>query len=102
MRRTITDGIDCLQTLAVDSAGRLYVANNANGTATVYAAKTRKLLRTITKKVRAPWGLVVDSADTLYLASFLLTARIGIYPPGHLLPVHTIASFALTLAIGPP
>jgi DNA-binding beta-propeller fold protein YncE len=100
--QTITDGIDCPQTLAVDSAGRLYVANNANGTATVYTAKTRKLLRTISKKVRNPWGLAVDSADTLYLASFLPTARIGIYPPGHLLPVHTIGSFALTLVIGPP
>ena len=100
--QTITDGIACPQTLAVDSAGRLYVANNANGTATVYAAKTRKLLRTISKKVRDPWSLAVDSADTLYLASFLPTARIGIYPPGHLLPVHTIRSFALTLAIGPP
>jgi sugar lactone lactonase YvrE len=100
--QTITDGIDGPQTLAVDSAGRLYVANNANGTATEYSAKTRKLLRTISKKVRHPWGLAVDSADTLYLASFLPTARIGIYPPGHVLPVHTIASFALTLAFGPP
>jgi sugar lactone lactonase YvrE len=100
--QTITDGVDCPQSLALDSAGRLYVANNADGTATVYAPKTRKLLRTISKTVGAPWAIAVDSSDTLYLGSFGSKDKIGIYPPGHVVPARTIEAFALAMSFGPP
>jgi len=100
--RTITDGIYDPESLAFDSSGNLYVANNANGTATVYAPRIRKLLRTISKEVGAPWVVAVDYNDNLYLGSFGSTDKIGIYPPGHAVPARTIASFALSLGVGPP
>jgi hypothetical protein len=100
--QTITDGIDCPQTLAVDSAGRLYVANNANGTATLYAAKTRKLLRTISKKVRDPWGPCGGFCRHPFLGELPANRQDRHLSAGSPAAGGHDRDLRLTLAIGPP
>ncbi len=47
VRRTISQGVEAPNALAFDGSGKLYVANGEN--VLVYAAGTRKLVRTISR-----------------------------------------------------
>lgn len=72
--RTITQGVDVPNSMAIDAAGDLYVANLGPATTprpslTVYAAGSTSLLRKVTKGVDKPAALATDAAGDLYVAN---------------------------------
>jgi sugar lactone lactonase YvrE len=67
--RTITDGINQPQGLAVDRNGILYVANSAGNNVTEYRAGESVPFRTVSKGIHDPEGIAVDSNGTLYVGN---------------------------------
>jgi hypothetical protein len=80
---TITDGVRRPQQLAVDSAGTLYVANEA-GTVTIYPAGKVHPALTLSSGLSAPLCVAVDAAGTVYAGDF--HGQIVEYPAGQTVP----------------
>ncbi len=86
-KSTITNGIDAPRTIAVDSSGRLYVANLGDSEIAVYdsgaTTPSYDILLGIFDGV-FPSSMLFDSSDDLYVAScaFGATGRICVFPPG--------------------
>src|SRR5581483_3111460 len=76
-QRIIKEGIQDPRALAVDSKGRLFVANaplsqhgeSEPGWVSVYAAGSTKPSLTITDGIDVPLSLAVDPSDNLYVAN---------------------------------
>jgi sugar lactone lactonase YvrE len=75
--------------LAFDSAGNLYAITGIHSIS-VYAASSRKLLRTITEGVEAPLALALDARDDLYVGN-MFSDTITVYPPGRSNPTVLIS-----------
>ena len=65
--RTISQGLVVPFSLAFDSSGNLYVANNRN--VTVYGAGTSSLIETISNGIGNPSQLAFDHSGNLFVAN---------------------------------
>lgn len=113
--RRFYDGADGLKqpiALAVDSKGRLYVANYSfgktggerGGEVAVYAADSSNRIKTITQGVDAPLALAIDPSDNLYVANWF-GGTVTVYSPGGAQLLQTIkdgAGAAQALLISAP
>jgi sugar lactone lactonase YvrE len=90
--RTIAQGVNVPQSLALDSAGNLYVANagvNPNRpSVTVYAPNSTKLLRKITQGLTAPARMAIDATGDLFVENGY--SQILEYAPGSTKLLRTI------------
>src|SRR5579863_840584 len=90
--RTITQGLFVPYSLAFDSSGNLYVANNRN--VTVYATGSTNLIRTITNGIGVPSRLAFDQAGNLFVANVGQPSiggnTVTVYAPGSMSPLRTI------------
>jgi hypothetical protein len=66
---TITAGLDGASGVAIDAAGRIYVANSGNNTVTTYNADGTQTTPTITSGINSPSGVAVDVAGRIYVAN---------------------------------
>jgi hypothetical protein len=107
--RRIKAGLETPVALAVDSKGRLYVANSPNslkatGWVSVYSAGARKLLRKITQGIDVPASIAIDPSDNVYVANYF-AGTVTVYSPGGATLEYTISNgvgFPLQLVIGSP
>lgn len=97
--RTITAAIKYPPVaISVDPDGDLYVGQDANGGASRITVYNRNgaLVRTIRDGVIAPYDLIFDNTENLYVANFATSTRLGnniqVYPPGAVTPIRTIAA----------
>jgi sugar lactone lactonase YvrE len=71
--RTITQGIHTPQSLALDAAGNLYVANAGSNqfrpTVTVYGPGSTSLLRTVSQGIAQPDHLAIDDIGDVFVAN---------------------------------
>jgi sugar lactone lactonase YvrE len=91
--RTITNGINEPEGLAVDSKDTLYVANNMGNDVTEYRAGQSAPFRTISDGISDPGGIAVDANGTLYVGNRILSQQevyVTEYPRGSLTPSLTI------------
>lgn len=89
--RTITDGIRAPQSIIVDSAGNLYVANEGNHPSiTVYKPGSTKLSRKITLGIKNPSQLAIDPSGNLFVANDYY--EIAVYASGSSSPLYTITA----------
>jgi sugar lactone lactonase YvrE len=83
--RTISEGISLPSTLALDSAGNLYVANwGANmfrSSISIYLPGQSSPIREINKGIGYPLSLTFDQAGNLYVANSALST-VTEYAPG--------------------
>jgi hypothetical protein len=107
----ITRDIKLPWALAVDSKGRLYVANNPfywgghgrSGWISVYASGGSQPLRKV--RVRDPVALALDTSDSLYVANVLNHSSVLVYSAGATKLLQTIEEGAdppTALLIGSP
>ncbi len=91
--RTITNGVDQPEGLAVDSRGTLYVANSLGNDVTEYRPGQGTPFRTISNGIRDPSAIAVDADGTLYVGNRNLGQQevfVTEYPRGSLTPSLTI------------
>jgi hypothetical protein len=107
--RRITDGVTAPYRLAVDTTGRLYVANSPfrplkdHGFISVYAPGGTQPVRLITKGIDNPLSLALDPVGNLYVANE--RRSITVYNPGGDRLLRTIpkdTAHAQTLLFGSP
>lgn len=103
--RTITDGINAPMSLALDTAGNLYVANSVGRDVSVYAPGVASPVRVITKGATSPRGLLFGAKGDLYVAN-VKDDTVSAYYPGESTPRMTIHvpypnPVALALSPGP-
>ncbi len=73
--RTITQGVHVPESIALDAAGTLYVANSGTGKSahppslTAYSPGSTSLLRTVKKGITRPGPLATDGAGNVFLAN---------------------------------
>lgn len=103
--RTIVRGIAGPVSLAFDSKGLLYVANNLGGRGTVTVYDRQARVRTITQGIDGPRQLAFDAKDDLFVsnAPANLNSTIAAYAPGTASPRFTIsvAKGVGAFAVGP-
>src|SRR5579863_795224 len=106
--RTLTDGIDSPQAMAIGKNGLLFVANygsSGKGSVTVYSSGM-KPVRTITTGIRNPDALAVDPSGQVYVANYAYSKghdSITVYTPDGSRLVRAIpeqTSGPLSLGIG--
>ena len=103
LSRSIRDGVDHPEALAVGPSGELFVANSPDcnppcgkGSVTVYPPGSSKPMLRITDGVDAPFRLAVDSTGVLYVANTPLVRHIhprgwiSVYAPGGIRPMRKI------------
>lgn len=91
--RTITDGINQPEGLAVDGNGVLYVANSGGNTVSEYRAGETHPFKTISDGLDDPQGLTVDSQGTIYVGNRNLGTHqvyVTVYAHNSMTPTLTI------------
>ncbi|HEY6327285.1 MAG TPA: hypothetical protein VIW73_12315 [Candidatus Cybelea sp.] len=105
--RHITAGLDAPTGMAVDSAGNLYVCNNAGQTVpgksvfwtvTVYRRGGANPIRTYTQGVFSPVDVAVGSDGKVYVANY--SSAVTVYPAGSLRPSNKLREPAGYAPIG--
>jgi hypothetical protein len=97
---TITNSIYTPGQIATDSSGTLYVSSALGVYVTEFPNGATIPTKEIATGLTEPWGVVIDSADTLYVSNQTGPASIVEYPKGSTTPSATITSNMFGVLVG--
>jgi DNA-binding beta-propeller fold protein YncE len=98
LTRTISQGVDQPDALAVDGSGNLYVSNYGSNSVSVYALGASQPSTTITDGVSLPLTIALDPSGKLYVGNYG-TNTVTVYAAGTGALLRTISS-GIALARG--